>query len=60
MARINEYAAVRMCACFQQVHKMTDDLRDKVLAALKTMRDQVDESDYPSIAGRIRMYLEEN
>lgn len=57
MAAINENTAYRLVACFQQVNKLADDIKPKVITALENMRDAIDESRQPSVAGRIRSYL---
>ena len=58
LAKINENTAIRLLACFQQVHNLADDLKPKVLSALETMRRGVNGSASPSVAGRINAYLE--
>lgn len=58
LAPINEISAIRLLYCFQQVNKLAADLKPKVIAALQTMREKVDESATPSVAGRINAYLE--
>ncbi len=58
LAPINEMAAGRLVASFRQVHKLADDLKSKVLAALERMRTEISEETAPSVAGRIRSYLE--
>ena len=58
LAPINENSANHLVAAFQQVNNLADDLKPKVLAALKTMKSGVDPLKYPSTAGRIAAYLE--
>ncbi|MDD4869142.1 MAG: DUF3458 domain-containing protein [Kiritimatiellae bacterium] len=58
VAEINENTVIRMIAAFQQVDKLANDLKQKVLKALKTMRAGIDQSAAPSVAGRISDYLE--
>jgi aminopeptidase N len=57
LAAINENSANHLVAAFQQVNQLADDLRPKVLSALKTMSAAVDPEKHPSTAGRIRAYL---
>jgi aminopeptidase N len=58
LAKINENTAIRLLACFQQVNGLADDLKPKVLTALEKMLHGVNEADSPSVAGRIKTYLE--
>jgi hypothetical protein len=57
LAPINENTANHLLGAFQQVNKLADDLRPKVIAALKTMKRAVNPVKYPSTAGRIVAYL---
>jgi aminopeptidase N len=58
LAAVNENTAIRLAAAFQLVHRLADDLKPKVVAALETMRRRVDAAAAPSVAGRIQAYLE--
>jgi aminopeptidase N len=53
----NENTALRMVDCLQQVEKLASDLQPLTINALKTMRDNIDPDQYPSISGRIKTYL---
>ena len=57
LAAVNENTANHLLGAFQQVGKLANDLRPKVVAALKTMKAGVDAERYPSTAGRIEAYL---
>jgi aminopeptidase N len=58
MAGVNENTANRLVACFQLANRLADDLKPKVVAALEAIRDNIDEETAPSVAGRVRGYLE--
>jgi aminopeptidase N len=58
MASVNENTANRLVACFRLANKLADDLRPKVVAALATMLENIDEDTAPSVAGRIKGYLQ--
>lgn len=58
VASANENTAVRLVGAFRQVARLADDLRPRVVAALETMRDGINEITAPSVAGRICTYLQ--
>ncbi|OGV69230.1 MAG: peptidase M1 [Lentisphaerae bacterium RIFOXYA12_FULL_48_11] len=58
LSSINENTVIRLVAAFQQFDKLADDLRPKVLKALKTMHKNIDQSAAPSVAGRINAFLD--
>ena len=57
MAPINETTTNRLLAAFQLVHKLADDLRPKVLEALRRMRNGIESDKAPSVTGNIVAYL---
>jgi len=57
LAKVNQYTALRLIACFALVEKLGDDLKPKVINALETVRDEVGRSEAPSLVGRVEAYL---
>jgi aminopeptidase N len=55
---VNEYCTLQVLACFQQVHNLANDLRPKVIEALREMDQATDATAFPSVSGRIRAYLQ--
>jgi len=57
LAPINQNTALHLLAAFRHVHKLAEDLKPKVLAALERMHAEVDAVQAPSVAGRVGAYL---
>ena len=57
MSHINEMMSVRLVACLQQVARLAEDLKSLAVPALESMRQGVDATTKPSLAGRLDAYL---
>ncbi|OVE74320.1 hypothetical protein BVX94_00720, partial [bacterium B17] len=57
LAPVNENTTIKLVAAFQQVNNLADDLKPRVKQALQKMNDSVDAEQCPSVAGRIKAYL---
>lgn len=58
LATVNENTTLRLVGCFQLVNRLADDLKPKVLTALRRMHKEIDPAKAPSVAGRIQAYLQ--
>jgi aminopeptidase N len=58
LSRAGEHTALRLVDAFRLAHGLGPDLKPPVLGALRRILDGIDAAQCPSLAGRVRTYLD--